>query len=344
MSFLSNLISGITGKKLEESERLVDEAKLRIQSASQELLEAASEAKEQRDQLALSEKKYRNLFHNSPVGMFRLSNDGTKFLEVNNRSVEILGYDSVEDLMNVHPITICASADVFHRIQSILDNKGRVIKYIFCGRKKNGEIVTLESSMKVYPHEDYTEGTVIDVTERVRIAKLKQYAYELANQMVDLAWYKDSNLKFLFINASGLKVLFGPDMKLSDVEGLSDIDVVRKHYKGNYDSNLVGEVCQATDKKTIEARKPSRFIEIAKNLAGVEVWLDVFKVPCFATDGKFVSIVGNARLIHENMRSECSSFLKEKMEEGKVDLVAGKFYHLKEFEYAELRESIIDKS
>ncbi|MGM0454144.1 MAG: hybrid sensor histidine kinase/response regulator [Thermodesulfobacteriota bacterium] len=67
-------------------------------------LRKEADEKETARKLAESEARYRSIFYNSPLGIFRSTFDG-RFLEVNPALAEMLGYDSPEAVMeNIHSI------------------------------------------------------------------------------------------------------------------------------------------------------------------------------------------------------------------------------------------------
>lgn len=66
------------------------------------------ERKQVEDALAHSEENYRSLVQNAPVGIFRVSQDGERFLTVNRALVEMLGYESEIELEAASP-----SVDVY---------------------------------------------------------------------------------------------------------------------------------------------------------------------------------------------------------------------------------------
>lgn len=61
------------------------------------------ERKQVEDALAHSEENYRSLVQNAPMGIFRVSQDGERFLTVNRALVEMLGYESENELEATGP-------------------------------------------------------------------------------------------------------------------------------------------------------------------------------------------------------------------------------------------------
>lgn len=90
---------------------------------------------------SLSEKKYRAIFDNSQEGMFQTSYEG-KFITVNERFAKILGYDSINEVMQCNLITdIYKDSKERIKLVEILKNKGRVQDYNVILNKKDGSEV-----------------------------------------------------------------------------------------------------------------------------------------------------------------------------------------------------------
>ena len=70
-----------------------------------------------------SEEKFRSLFYNAQGGMLRSSIDGKKFLDLNNKMADILGYTRSE-MIKMKPTDICIDRTARKRILDIMDKKG----------------------------------------------------------------------------------------------------------------------------------------------------------------------------------------------------------------------------
>ena len=117
-----------------------------------------------------SEEKYRNIVKWAPVGIYQSTTDG-KFLSVNQQLTEILGYESIDDLLGRNLET-----DIYftpsERQTAISQNKsaGYVYNYEILWKKKDGTPVWI--SLSTHTIKDnagvikYFEGFVSDITER----------------------------------------------------------------------------------------------------------------------------------------------------------------------------------
>ena len=136
------------------------------------------ERKHTQESLSQSEKKYRELQNNVPVGVFRSTLEG-KFISVNQTMIKMLGYNSVDDLMQASIIDIYAN--IVDR-KKVLDeaNKDDVVHdYEFLAKRKDGSIFWVSISLRIiYDIEKkvkYYDGIIVDITERKQAeAELKK--------------------------------------------------------------------------------------------------------------------------------------------------------------------------
>lgn len=151
-----------------------------------------TERKRMEDALRASEEKFRGIFENSSLGIFRSSPEG-RFLEVNPATAEILGYASPEEFIReiqdigsqvyVNP----QQRDVVMRM--LLEERRLHVTTEIQVRHKNGSILTLRINMHPVWDKDgrprYLEGFVEDMTERVRMEqelRAAKSAAEAANR------------------------------------------------------------------------------------------------------------------------------------------------------------------
>lgn len=121
-----------------------------------------------------SEEKYRTLFENVPVGVYRTTREG-KILAANQALVQILGHDSVEDLMKHDVYDFYFDPKIRdHYTREIVDKGGIRSEEISLKRKNGQRIIGLENSRAVYDERGnfiHFEGTIIDITERKQAEK-----------------------------------------------------------------------------------------------------------------------------------------------------------------------------
>ena len=117
-----------------------------------------------------SENRYKGLFQNVVEGVYIASREG-HIVTANPALVEMLGYDSVDDLKNAGRTTMLYVNPVDReRVFARLEAEGVVKNFEYRLRRKDGgEIVVLENSRAVRDDDGTIvahEGTITDITER----------------------------------------------------------------------------------------------------------------------------------------------------------------------------------
>ena len=113
-----------------------------------------------------SEAKYRALFENAQVGIYRSKLDGSAFLDVNDEFAEIIGFSRQELLGSPGRIRWANSEDRDKMLKQLQEQGGILTNYEVQLIAKNGEVKDVLASIKLYPGEGYLEGTMTDITER----------------------------------------------------------------------------------------------------------------------------------------------------------------------------------
>jgi PAS domain S-box-containing protein len=130
-------------------------------------------------ELQQSEQKYKNLFHNSLVGMFRTTlTDGT-ILDANAALVKMFGGDSFEGFKAVDFYANPADREV---LKKLLIETGFVENFEVQLRRLDNSIIWVSYSGKLYIKEGYLEGVMIDITKR----KLAEEALREANEHLEV--------------------------------------------------------------------------------------------------------------------------------------------------------------
>jgi PAS domain S-box-containing protein len=135
-----------------------------------------SERKKFEKALRESEKRYRNLFNNSPLGIYRTTPDG-KIILANPAIMKMLGYDDLRELIRRdleqegYDENSLKRSDFKFAIEKYGEVKGIEVKWL----KKDGSTVILRESAKCVRDENnnvlYYDGTVEDITEQVNAIK-----------------------------------------------------------------------------------------------------------------------------------------------------------------------------
>jgi PAS domain S-box-containing protein len=139
-------------------------------------VEDITERKRSEEELRQSEEKYRGLFENAEVGMYRSRLDGSGIVALNQRLADIFGFTKEEMLGS--PATLrWADPKAREEMLRVLRERGELRDHELDIVTKGGEVRTLLASMKLYSGEGYLEGTAIDITDR-KLAEEKLYESE----------------------------------------------------------------------------------------------------------------------------------------------------------------------
>ena len=137
-----------------------------------------TEHKQYEEALRASEEKFRNLFNNAEVGMFRTKVDGSMLLDLNEKYLSILGRTR-EETIGKPSTMLWADPKEREEMVKTLTAKGRVDEMECRLKKKDGSIIDCLTSLRLYPDQGVLEGSIIDITERKRMEKELQNAQKL---------------------------------------------------------------------------------------------------------------------------------------------------------------------
>ena len=196
------------------------------------------------ENLRRSESRYRGLFENVVDGVYIASRDGD-IITVNPALVEMLGYESVEDLKKAGKTTMLYVNPVDReRVFARLEAKGMVKNFEYRLRRKDGrEIVVLENSRAIYDDDGKIvahEGTITDITERkmaeTRVFEEKERAQVTLQSIGDGVITTDANGCVDYINPVA-QDLTGWDMRNAHGESIESLmTLINEHTRATVDN------------------------------------------------------------------------------------------------------------
>ncbi|MEP0823690.1 MAG: PAS domain-containing sensor histidine kinase [Ignavibacterium sp.] len=110
-----------------------------------------------------SERKYRNLFENSLVGMFRCTVPDLRIIDCNRTLLTILGRSDTENASSVFEEL---PSDVKASLRAMLLRVGSIENAEIRLMKAQGDPLWISVTCRMHASEGYAEGVVLDVTER----------------------------------------------------------------------------------------------------------------------------------------------------------------------------------
>lgn len=255
-----------------------------------------TERKQAEVELQQSEQKYRNLFHNSLVGIFRNSlADGT-VLDANVAALKMFGFESYADLKTVDLYVNPQDRDILK--QQLLSH-GFVENFEAQVRRKDGSIFWVSYCAKLYPKEGYLEGVMIDITERkyseAALKAKEEFLRLILDNIPQFIFWKDRNSVYLGCNYNFARIagLHSPD----EIVGKTDYDLPWTKQEADFYRQCDAQI-MATN------RGEYHILETPVQADGKQAWLDTNKIPLHDSEGHVVGILGSYEDITERQMQE----------------------------------------
>ncbi|MFH2056763.1 MAG: PAS domain S-box protein, partial [bacterium] len=157
-------------------------------SAMLSVLEDITARKQAELALRESERRYRELQDNIPIGIFQSTPDG-KILFVNREALKITGYDSTDEFSNMAAFGNYFNPQKRDEFVQQLRQQGFVANFEAEFKRKDGAIIWANLQARaVYDSEgnlDYFDGTFVDVTERRAAEAAERQAREQLSATLD---------------------------------------------------------------------------------------------------------------------------------------------------------------
>ena len=187
---------------------------------------------EARTKLKVSEKRYRQLFESNLAGVYKTHFDGS-ILDCNIAFAKILGYDSIEELLNIKIQDLYYSSHERQKYIELLLEKKAVNNHISIVKRKDGRRLVLNNNVSILKEKskDYNiiVGTVIDVTELHETSIALKHSeekyrllFEESNNGILILYLDDKDSFIVDTNTQGV-IMFGYPEKEIIGKKLEDI-------------------------------------------------------------------------------------------------------------------------
>ena len=260
--------------------------------------------KRSEQRLQESEEKYRNLFENAQVGIFRTRISDGKILEGNRRAAEMVGYKDFDQFIKefVAAEHYINPADRDRMLASFQDGELKNFETRFY--RKDGDIIWVLFSGRIYPERGYIEGVATDITERKRmeeVLKESEQRYRLlAENVTDVIWTTDLNLKQTYISPS-----------IKPLRGFSPQEVLAQNLEDIFPPDSLEKIKQAVAEEwRLEQQEPKDFSRSHTLEAeqyrkdGSTVWTEIKVSLLRDAKGQPVGYLGITRDITERRQTE----------------------------------------
>jgi PAS domain S-box-containing protein len=250
--------------------------------------------------LRSSEERYRLLFENAPVGIYRTAPDG-RILMANPALIQMFGCSSFYELytMNLEP-----DRSTYDRREFLaaIERAGEIRGYEARDLRRDGTTIFVRENARAQRDAEgktlYYEGTVEDISDQrrvqARLAESETRYREIFERALDIIYVHDLQGRFLAINPAGEKLLgYTRDqlcrMTIDQVIDPDFLPIARQHMQ----DKIAGKTAQTEYELMVRTRTgEQRRIELVSRI--------VFK------DGKPDAIQGNARDITDRRAAEAA--------------------------------------
>jgi len=244
--------------------------------------------KQTEEALQKSEERFKAIFENAVVGLYRTTPDG-RILMANSALVHMLGHSSFEELAqrnleeDENPSEYPRSAFKQH-----IESEGKIIGLESIWLKRNGDPLFVRESATVVRDRAgkvlYYEGTVEDITERKRAEEALRQSKSLFQSLIEALpqniFSKDLEGRFTFANQ---RYCITQGKSLTDIIGKTDFDLHPIELAEKY---------RADDRRVIETGQILEIEEKHQPSGGEKFYVQVIKTPMYDSNGQITGILG----------------------------------------------------
>ncbi|NPV04930.1 MAG: PAS domain S-box protein [Syntrophaceae bacterium] len=271
------------------------------------VVEDITERKRVEEALRLSEERFSKAFHASPAPLAIATIDEGRYIDVNERFLEMLGCarDEIIGRSSVE-MGFWADSAVRQDLVARLRREGRVRDAPVARRTKDGrlrqtlwsaEIVRLGGKdVLLSLHQDVTE--LREAEERLRAGEEKYRL--LAENVSDIIWTADTNLRFTYVSPSAERIL---GWSADDWPSLTLQDYIAPAHREPIRALLAEEIGRPFAPGVDDARVVRVELEALRK-DGSACWVEVSARLLRDTAGNPVSLIGVARDITDRKQIE----------------------------------------
>jgi len=189
------------------------------------VIEDITERKRTEEALRESEERFKDLFENAPIGIYRTTPEG-RILMANPTLIKMLKYSSFEELAAIN-VEAEGYGPEYQRNQfkDLIERDGEIKGLEVTWRRRDKTSIFVRENARVFRGVDrkalYYEGTVEDITEWKQAEKALQESDERYRQLVD-----NTDTGFVVIDDQGIVIVANePYLRIAGAKGVEE-DVI----------------------------------------------------------------------------------------------------------------------
>ncbi|MDX2097862.1 MAG: PAS domain S-box protein [Leptolyngbyaceae cyanobacterium bins.59] len=245
-----------------------------------------TERRQAEEALQRSERKYRNIFENSHVGIGRTRLSDGVILECNQRTAEMLGFNSPQELVGLSWPQFCATEAELQRVTRIMQEQGALWNEEVQIRKRDGSLSWFLASNQLSVDEDYLDFVIADITQRKHLEEALFQSRQFLDSVIEnipLGFFaKDvrDDFRYVLINKCAEKFV-----SFSREEGLgrNDHDLIPREWADLYRQQDLTVVRHRTLVETPELEMTTR--------KGDRLLVRILKFPLFDATGNLTHLL-----------------------------------------------------
>ncbi len=162
-----------------------------------------------------SEERFKNIFENAPVGIYRTS-PGGEILMANATLIKMLGYSSFKELAKRN-LEVEGFFPEYPRskFKKRIESEEQIIGLESIWKRKDGTALSVQENAKAFHDENgntlYYEGTVEDITERKRTENAFRESEKRFRSLVENSFtgifILDDDLRYVYVNNEFMRIL-----------------------------------------------------------------------------------------------------------------------------------------
>ncbi|MCP4606188.1 MAG: response regulator [Proteobacteria bacterium] len=231
-------------------QKQLEEQNVQLASVNSLLTHEIAERKRVEKSSRESEEKFKALFSNAQVALFRTRISDGKLLEINEQYAHMAGYATIEECMtDFNAADAWADPTARDELVRILGERGSVTDYETVINQRDGTHKPIIFSATIFQEQGFLEGSIVDITQRKRAEEALRESEERFSLFVD------HFPGVAFINSAEGTTIFG-NKHICEFYGCTREEYVGKKLEELVGLELAGQMAEQDNKVLSKGDSP----------------------------------------------------------------------------------------